>query len=49
MRPLTYITSDKKVAAVTSKGVIKAKGKGSCYIYITAYSGAYTRVKVKVK
>ena len=49
MRPLTFTTSDKKVATVTSKGVIKAKAKGSCYIYITAYSGVYTRVKVTVK
>ena len=49
MRPLTYTTSDKTVATVTSKGVIKAKGKGSCYIYITGYSGVYTRVKVTVK
>ena len=49
MRSLTYTTSDKKVATVTSKGVIKAKGKGSCYIYITARSGVYTRVKVTVK
>ena len=49
MRPLTYTTSDKTVATVTKKGVIKAKGTGSCYIYITAYSGVYTRVKVTVK
>ena len=49
MRPLIYTTSNKKVATVTSKGVIKANGKGSCYIYITAYSGVYTRVKVTVK
>ena len=49
MRPLTYTTSDKKVATVTSKGVIKAKGTGSCYIYITAHNGVYTRVKVTVK
>lgn len=49
MKSLTYTTSDKKVATVTSKGVIKAKGKGNCYIYITANSGVYTRVKVRVK
>ncbi|MCI5595641.1 MAG: hypothetical protein MR380_02800, partial [Lachnospiraceae bacterium] len=49
MRALTYTTTNSKVATVTSKGVIKAKGKGSCYIYVTAYSGAYTRVKVTVK
>ena len=49
MRPLTYTTSNKKVATVSSKGVIKAEGKGSCYIYVTAYSGVYTKVKVIVK
>ena len=49
MRTLTYTTSDKTVATVTSKGVIKAKGTGSCYIYITAHNGIYTRVKVTVK
>lgn len=49
MRPLIYTTSDKTVATVTSKGVIKAKGTGSCYIYVTAYSGVYTKVKVTVK
>ncbi|MGN0512615.1 MAG: dockerin type I domain-containing protein [Lachnospiraceae bacterium] len=49
MRTIAYTTSNKKVAAVTSKGVIKAAGKGSCYIYITASSGVYTRVKVVVK
>lgn len=49
MRPLTYTTSDKTVATVTSKGVIKAKGTGSCYIYITAHSGVYKKIKVTVK
>ena len=49
MKSLSYTTSDKKVATVTKKGVIKAKGKGSCYIYITANSGVYTKVKVTVK
>ena len=49
MKKLAYTTSNKKVATVTSKGVIKAEGKGSCYIYITASSGVYTRVKVVVK
>ena len=49
MKKLAYTTYNKKVATVTSKGVIKAEGKGSCYIYITASSGVYTRVKVVVK
>ena len=49
MKSLSYTTSDKTVATVTKKGVVKAKGKGSCYIFITANSGVYTKVKVTVK
>ena len=49
MNYLSYKTTNKKVATVTSKGVIRARSKGSCYVYITAASGAYTRVKVTVK
>lgn len=49
MKSLSYTTSDQTVATVTKKGVVKAKGKGSCYIYITANSGVYTKVKVTVK
>lgn len=49
MKSLSYTTSDQTVATVTKKSVVKAKGKGSCYIYITANSGVYTKVKVTVK
>ena len=44
-----YATSDKKVAAVTAKGKIKAVGKGSCIIYVYARNGYAKKVKVEVK
>ena len=49
MKPLRYSTTNSKVATVSSKGTIKAKTKGRCYIYVTAGSGAYTKILVKVK
>ena len=44
-----YESSNKKVATVTKKGVIKAKKKGSCTIYVYAQNGLCKTVKVKVK
>ena len=49
MEGVTFKTTNKKIATVTKNGVIKAKGKGTCYVYVTAYSGAYVKVKVTVK
>ena len=46
---LRYYSTNTSVATVTSKGKIKAKKKGSCYIYVTALNGKHTRVKVTVK
>ncbi len=46
---LRYYSANTSVATVTSKGKIKAKKKGSCYIYVTALNGKHTRVKVTVK
>ena len=46
---LRYYSTDTGVATVTSKGKIKAKGKGTCDIYVTALNGVKTRVKVTVK
>lgn len=43
-----YRSSNKKVAAVTKKGVIKAVGKGSCKIHILC-NGVKKTVKIKVK
>ena len=46
---LRYYSTDTSIATVTSKGKMKAKKKGKCYIYVTALNGVHTRVKVTVK
>ena len=48
-KELAYETSNKNIATVTSKGVVKAKKKGSCYIYAYAQNGVYKKIKVTVK
>ena len=48
-RGLAYETSNAKVATVSGKGVITAKGKGTCYVYVYAQNGIYKAVKVTVK
>ena len=48
-RGLKYLSSNKKVATVSSKGVIKAKAKGTCYVYAYAQNGVYKKIKVVVK
>lgn len=47
--PLRYFSTDESIAKVTAKGKIKAKKKGTCYIYITALNGVKNRVEVTVK
>ena len=44
-----YYTTNSKVATVNKDGVIKAKGKGICIIYILANNGVYKKVTVTVK
>lgn len=44
-----YISSDKAVATVTSKGKIKAVGKGNCTVFVFARNGYARKVKVTVK
>lgn len=46
---LTYKTSKKKIATVTSDGIVKAKKKGTCKITVTTYNGKKATLKVKVK
>lgn len=46
---LQYWSGDKKIATVTQEGRIKAKKKGSCYIYVTALNGVRTKIKITVK
>lgn len=47
--PFRYYTTNSKVATVSKDGVIKAKGKGVCTIYILANNGVYKKVTVTVK
>ncbi len=46
---IRYISSDENVAKVSSKGKIKAVGKGKCKIYVLAVNGKYKAVSVTVK
>ncbi len=46
---LRYHSTNTAVAAVSAKGKIRAKKRGTCYIYITALNGAGRRIKVTVK
>ena len=45
---LRYMTSNKKVAAVSKSGRIIAKGKGNCRIYVYAHNGVSKSIKVTV-
>ena len=48
-RGIKYECSNKKIAAVSSKGVIIAKKKGTCYVYVYAQSGTAAKIKVTVR
>ena len=48
-RAVAYESSDTSVATVSSKGVIKAVGKGTCEVYAYAQNGVSTKIKVTVK
>lgn len=48
-RAVTYTSNNKKVATVTSKGRVKAVGKGTCYITVKTASGKKARCKITVK
>ena len=48
-RKLSYETSNRKIATVSSKGVIKGIRKGTCYVYVYAQNGVSRKVKVVVK
>lgn len=47
-RQLRYYTSDRNVATVTKAGKIRAKGVGSCTIYVMANNGVRASIKVRV-
>ena len=48
-RSVAYESSNRKIATVSSKGVIRAKKKGSCYIYAYAQNGVYKKIKITVR
>ena len=48
-RKIRYESSDPTIAAVSGKGVIKGKKKGSCYVYAYAQNGVFQKIKVTVK
>ena len=48
-RGVAYETSNKKIATVSSKGVIKGAKKGKCYVHAYAQNGVMCNVAVTVK
>ena len=48
-RKLAYESDHTGIATVSAKGVIKAKTKGSCNVYVYGQNGKYAKVKVTVK
>lgn len=48
-RKTAFESGNAKIATVSSKGVIKAKKKGTCYIYVYAQNGICKKIKVTVK
>ena len=48
-RKLAYESDNTGIATVSAKGVIKAKTKGSCNVYVYGQNGRYAMVKITVK
>lgn len=48
-RKLSYESTNKQIATVSKKGVIRGKKAGKCYVYIYAENGIFKKVKVTVK
>lgn len=48
-RKLCYESSNTKIATVTSDGVMKAVGKGTCNIWVYAQNGVYQTLTITVK
>ena len=48
-RKICFESSNKDIATVSSKGKIKAKKAGVCYIFAYAQDGTYKSIKVSVK
>ena len=48
-RKIKFESADSRIATINSKGKIKAKKKGTTYVYAYAQNGVYARIKIKVK
>lgn len=48
-RKVSYESTNKKIATVSKKGVIKGKKKGTCYVYVYVENGISNKVKVTVR
>ena len=48
-RKISYEASNKKIATVNAKGIIKGVKKGTCYVYVYTQSGTFAKIKVTVK
>ena len=48
-RSVRYESTNTKIATVSKAGVVKAKKKGTCYIYAYAQNGVSKKIKVTVK
>ena len=46
---IRYVSTNAKVATVNNKGKVKAKAKGTCYVYCYGMNGLMKRVKITVK
>ena len=47
-RAIAFESSNKNIATVSKKGVIKGVQKGTCYVYVYAQNGVMAKVKVVV-
>jgi hypothetical protein len=49
MNDLRYFSSDTRVATVSETGKIKARGPGSCKVYVMANNSVRASLEVRVK
>jgi uncharacterized protein YjdB len=48
-KAVRYESTNTNIAAVSNKGIVKAKNKGTCYVYAFAQNGVSRKIKVVVK
>ncbi len=48
-RAVKYESTDTDIATVSSKGVVRGKKTGSCFVYVYAQNGLFKKIKVMVE